>query len=105
MDEIELVPGDRLVLYTDGLIEVFNKLDEMLGVEGFSQLVLDAANVRRIRTIVILIPTCASSSLYFGTVVEHCAWAVLGGRPQPASMGLKNGTANEKSNGAQCGYR
>lgn len=45
MDEIELVPGDRLVLYTDGLIEVFNKLDEMLGVEGFSQLVLDAANV------------------------------------------------------------
>jgi len=45
VDEIELVPGDRLVLYTDGLIEVFNKLDEMLGVKGFSQLVLDAADV------------------------------------------------------------
>lgn len=42
-DEIELVSGDRLVLYTDGLIEVFNKLDEMLGVEGFEALVHQSA--------------------------------------------------------------
>ena len=37
VDEIELKSGDRLVLYTDGLVEVFNQ-EEMLGVEGFSQL-------------------------------------------------------------------
>lgn len=44
-NEIGLAPGDRLVLYTDGLIEVFNARDEMLGIEGFSQLVLDSANL------------------------------------------------------------
>ena len=44
-NEIELASGDRLVLYTDGLVEVFNTREEMLGIEGFSQLVLDAANL------------------------------------------------------------
>jgi PAS domain S-box-containing protein len=44
-DEIELVPGDRLVLYTDGLTEVFNNHEEMLGVDGLAQLVLDSAKV------------------------------------------------------------
>ena len=34
VEEIDLTPGDRLVLYTDGFIEVFNDRDEMLGVEG-----------------------------------------------------------------------
>jgi PAS domain S-box-containing protein len=43
VDEIELTSGDRLILYTDGLVEVFNNHEEMLGVEGFSQLVLDSA--------------------------------------------------------------
>jgi serine phosphatase RsbU (regulator of sigma subunit) len=33
------------VLYTDGLVEVFNTRGEMLGIEGFSQLVRDAANL------------------------------------------------------------
>jgi PAS domain S-box-containing protein len=42
VEEINLEPGDRLVLYTDGLVEVFNREEEMLGVEGFSQLVLDS---------------------------------------------------------------
>jgi PAS domain S-box-containing protein len=42
-DEIELTSGDRFILYTDGLVEVFNHEEEMLGVEGFSQLVLDSA--------------------------------------------------------------
>ena len=32
--EVELSAGDRLILYTDGLVEVFNCLDDMLGVEG-----------------------------------------------------------------------
>jgi PAS domain S-box-containing protein len=43
VDEIELKSGDRLILYTDGLVEVFNHEEDMLGVEGFSQLVLDSA--------------------------------------------------------------
>ena len=43
VDEIELKSEDRLILYTDGLVEVFNHEEEMLGVEGFSQLVLDSA--------------------------------------------------------------
>jgi len=41
-DQIELSPGDRLVLYTDGLIEVFNDFDDMLGVEGLKGLVLES---------------------------------------------------------------
>ena len=43
VDEIELTSGDRLILYTDGLVEVFNYEEEMLGVEGFSKLVLNSA--------------------------------------------------------------
>jgi len=43
VDEIELKSGDRLILYTDGLVEVFNHEEEMLGVDVFSQLVLDSA--------------------------------------------------------------
>jgi PAS domain S-box-containing protein len=38
-DEIDLDPGDRLVFYTDGLTEVFDEHDEMLGVEGLEALV------------------------------------------------------------------
>jgi len=45
VDEISLEPGDRLVLYTDGLTEVFNHHDDMLDVEGFAQLVLDSAKL------------------------------------------------------------
>ena len=41
--EIELVPGDRLVLYTDGLVEVFNSSKDMLGVEGLQELVRQSA--------------------------------------------------------------
>jgi PAS domain S-box-containing protein len=44
-DEIEFTPGDRLVLYTDGLTEVFNDQDQMLGIDGFSQLVLKSGNL------------------------------------------------------------
>ena len=44
-DEIHLDSGDRLVVYTDGLAEVFNSADEMLGVEGLSGLVLQAAKL------------------------------------------------------------
>ena len=41
--EIEFAPGDRLVLYTDGLVEVFNSLDDMLGVDGLLELVRQSA--------------------------------------------------------------
>jgi len=42
-NEIDLDPGDRLIFYTDGLTEVFNEHDEMLGVEGLEALVLQSA--------------------------------------------------------------
>ena len=41
--EIELALGDRLVLYTDGLVEVFNGSEDMLGVEGLQELVSQSA--------------------------------------------------------------
>jgi PAS domain S-box-containing protein len=41
--EIELAPGDRLILYTDGLVEVFNSSDEMLAIEGLEELVRQSA--------------------------------------------------------------
>ena len=42
-DEIDLATGDRLVLYTDGLVEVFNQSREMFGVEGLAKMVRDSA--------------------------------------------------------------
>lgn len=44
-DEIDLDSGDRLVLYTDGLVEVFNASGDMLGEEGLASLVLQAAKL------------------------------------------------------------
>jgi serine phosphatase RsbU (regulator of sigma subunit) len=37
VNELDLTSGDRLALYTDGLTEVFNQSDEMLGVEGLQE--------------------------------------------------------------------
>jgi PAS domain S-box-containing protein len=42
-EEVELAPGDRLVFYTDGLIEVFNRSGDMLGVEGLEKIVRQSA--------------------------------------------------------------
>jgi sigma-B regulation protein RsbU (phosphoserine phosphatase) len=44
-EEFDLEPGDRLVLYTDGLVEVFNSSDDMLGVEGLKDLVHESATL------------------------------------------------------------
>ena len=32
-------------MYTDGLVEVFNRLDDMLGVQGLEDLVLQSATL------------------------------------------------------------
>ena len=40
--EIDFRSGDGLLLYTDGLVEVFNPRDEMLGVEGLERLVRES---------------------------------------------------------------
>ena len=42
-DDIDLATGDRLLLYTDGLVEVFNQNHEMLGVQGLARLVRESA--------------------------------------------------------------
>jgi sigma-B regulation protein RsbU (phosphoserine phosphatase) len=43
VDEVDLTSGDRLILYTDGLTEVFNERGEMLDVEGLTELVRRSA--------------------------------------------------------------
>jgi sigma-B regulation protein RsbU (phosphoserine phosphatase) len=37
--EVHLQPDDRIVLYTDGITEVFNSKGEMLGIEGVREIV------------------------------------------------------------------
>jgi len=37
--EVQLQPDDRVLLYTDGISEVFNSRGEMLGVEGVQEIV------------------------------------------------------------------
>jgi phosphoserine phosphatase RsbU/P len=41
--EVDLEPGDRVVLYSDGLTEVFDARGEMLGVEGLTSFVRECA--------------------------------------------------------------
>jgi phosphoserine phosphatase RsbU/P len=42
-EEFKLSAGDRLMLYSDGLIEVWNRENEMLGVEGLERIARSAA--------------------------------------------------------------
>ncbi len=37
--EVELQPDDCILLYTDGITEVFNRQGEMLGISGFEEIV------------------------------------------------------------------
>ncbi|HUK53970.1 MAG TPA: SpoIIE family protein phosphatase [Candidatus Binatia bacterium] len=42
-DEFDLSAGDRLMLYSDGLTEVWNREEEMLGIEGLGEIARRAA--------------------------------------------------------------
>jgi len=41
--EVNLEPGDRILLYTDGITEVFDEQGEMLGVEGLRNFVRESS--------------------------------------------------------------
>ena len=41
--DVELEPGDRVVLYTDGITDVFNSQGEMLGVPGVQKFVRETS--------------------------------------------------------------
>jgi PAS domain S-box-containing protein len=41
--DVELEPGDRIVLYTDGITDVFNSQGEMLGVSGVQKFVRETS--------------------------------------------------------------
>jgi len=41
--EVNLDPGDRILLYTDGITEVFDEQGEMLGTEGLRNFVCESA--------------------------------------------------------------
>jgi len=43
--ELSLMPGESLVLYTDGITETFDKEDEMYGEEGLEKTVLSGKNL------------------------------------------------------------
>jgi PAS domain S-box-containing protein len=43
--EVQLQPDDRIVLYTDGITEVFNSRGEMLGIEGVQEIVRQTSSL------------------------------------------------------------
>ena len=43
--EMQLEPGDRVVIYTDGFTESFNAQRDMLGVEGLSEIVRETSKL------------------------------------------------------------
>lgn len=43
--EVQLQPDDRIVLYTDGITEVFNSKRQMLGIEGVKEIVRQTSSL------------------------------------------------------------
>jgi PAS domain S-box-containing protein len=43
--EVQLQPDDRIVLYTDGISEVFNSRGKMLGIEGLQEIVRQTSSL------------------------------------------------------------
>jgi PAS domain S-box-containing protein len=43
--EVQLQPDDRILLYTDGITEVFNSRGEMLGIEGVQEIVRQTSSL------------------------------------------------------------
>jgi len=43
--EVQLEPDDRILLYTDGITEVFNEKGQMLGVEGVQEIVRESSSL------------------------------------------------------------
>ena len=43
--EVQLEPDDRVVLYTDGITEVFNSRGEMLGIEGVQEIIRKSSSL------------------------------------------------------------
>jgi PAS domain S-box-containing protein len=43
--EVQLQPDDRVLLYTDGITEVFNSRGEMLGIEGVQEIVRQTSSL------------------------------------------------------------
>jgi len=43
--EVPMEPGDRIILYTDGLTENFNANNEMLGIDGLSEIVRETSTL------------------------------------------------------------
>jgi PAS domain S-box-containing protein len=43
--QVPVHPGDRVVIYTDGFTESFNKHSDMLGVDGFREIVQEASKL------------------------------------------------------------
>ena len=50
-----IAKGDGLILYTDGLVEVFNSLDDMLGLVGLKALILESARrpIRKLKEAIL----------------------------------------------------
>jgi serine phosphatase RsbU (regulator of sigma subunit) len=43
--EVELEPGGRVVLYSDGITDVFNSRGQILGVEGVQEIVRETSRL------------------------------------------------------------
>jgi sigma-B regulation protein RsbU (phosphoserine phosphatase) len=72
-NSLQLKPGDRLAIYTDGIDEAFNESSEMFGVERFNRALLATTGIK----------AATAGSALFATVREYA-----GQRPQSDDITL-----------------